>query len=599
MKKLLLIFVFIILIILFYFSENLKEIAAGTAILLFGMFFLEDGFKLLSGGPVEKWLRNSTDSVLKSISFGLVSSTILQSSALVAVITISFLSTGLIGLSSGIGITLGANIGTTTGAWLISFFGLKLKISSFALPLLVFGIILVLQSNRKLKALGNVFAGIGFLFLGIHFTKEGFANYQSSIDLLQFGVPGIWGIIVYTFIGIIVTVVMQSSHASLAIILAALSTNQISYENAIGMTIGANIGSTLTPVLGSLNSNAQGKRLATAHVFFKVITSILILIFITQFIWIVDKVSFYMGLGAKDLIFKLSLFHTLFNLFGVILFIPFVPFLVKVLTKIIKQPVSEDIAQPIYLSKTSLKYPETAIPALIKESRHLFDNAFEIIAHGLNLHRQDILSDKKLKELVPRSTENMQINIDEIYLKKVKLIYSKIVKYATLIQSSNLSEENSVVINKVRVANRYIIEIIKHLRNSQTNISFYSVSDNDNIKNEYNLLRLKIAKVMREIYRTEKVEDLNEQHNKLKRLQKKAKYHDVLINGKLDELIRDKKINSKMATSLMNDSALVARICEKLITIAELLYIESDSILENDELYSEEEISEFFEENAV
>ncbi|MES9937309.1 MAG: Na/Pi symporter, partial [Sedimenticola sp.] len=144
----------------FWISPNFKEISAGVAIFLFGMLFLEEGFKAFTGGLLEKLLRKTTNSTWKSLSFGVISTTIMQSSSLVSVITISFLGAGLIGLAAGIGIIFGANLGTTTGAWLIAGFGLKVKISAYAMPMLVFGIILVFQKSKHLKGFGYILAGL-------------------------------------------------------------------------------------------------------------------------------------------------------------------------------------------------------------------------------------------------------------------------------------------------------------------------------------------------------------------------------------------------------------------------------------------------------
>ncbi len=132
----------------FWVSPNLKTIAAGIAIFLFGMLSLEEGFKAFTGGTLERLLRRTTSTTWKSVLFGIVSTTLMQSSSLVSVITISFLSAGLITLAAGIGIIFGANLGTTTGAWLIAGFGLKVNIAAYAMPLLAFGVILIFQSSR-------------------------------------------------------------------------------------------------------------------------------------------------------------------------------------------------------------------------------------------------------------------------------------------------------------------------------------------------------------------------------------------------------------------------------------------------------------------
>jgi len=178
LRKILLPTIFVILGWGFWVSPDFKTIAAGVSIFLFGMLSLEDGFKAFTGGALEKILKRSTDKLWKSIAFGVVSTSIMQSSSLVSVITISFLSAGLLGLYEGVGIIFGANLGTTTGAWLVAGFGLKVKISAYAMPMLVFGILLIFQKSNTLKGFGYILSGLGFLFLGIHYMKEGFEAYN-------------------------------------------------------------------------------------------------------------------------------------------------------------------------------------------------------------------------------------------------------------------------------------------------------------------------------------------------------------------------------------------------------------------------------------
>ncbi len=145
--------IIIMLLVGFWYSPDFKTIAAGVSIFLFGMYFLERGFNAFTGGMLEKLLAKTTDKLWKSIGFGVVSTTIMQSSSLVSVISISFISAGLIGLSAGIGIIFGANLGTTTGAWMVAAFGLKVKISAYAMPMLVVGLILTFQKSKHVRAL--------------------------------------------------------------------------------------------------------------------------------------------------------------------------------------------------------------------------------------------------------------------------------------------------------------------------------------------------------------------------------------------------------------------------------------------------------------
>ena len=276
------------LVVAFWFSPDAQEIAAGVAIFLFGMIMLEDGFKLFSGGTLERMLERTTGSTPKALLFGVISTTVLQSSSLVSVITISFLSAGLMSLIAGVGIIFGANIGTTTGAWLVAGLGLKVNIASYAMPMIAISIILVFQKPKSLRGIGYALAGLGFLFLGIHHMKEGFEAFRDQIDLLRFALPGLLGLVVYTLLGTAATVIMQSSHATMVLILTALAAGQITYENALALAIGANIGTTITAIIGSLSANFQGKRLALAHLIFNVTTAAVALIFIAPLRDIVD-----------------------------------------------------------------------------------------------------------------------------------------------------------------------------------------------------------------------------------------------------------------------------------------------------------------------
>ena len=567
----------------FFINPTIKEVGAGVAILLFGMIMLEEGFNAFVEGPLQKLLKRMTDKLYKSLGLGFVVTAFLQSSSLISVITISFLSAGLIELYAGIGIIFGANLGTTATAWLVAIFGLKIKVSALAMPMLAFGILFVFQKSKSFKGIGYVLAGLGFFFLGIHFMKQGFDIYQDSINLADFAMPGFWGLIVYTLIGILITLVLQSSSAAMALILTALAVGQITYDNSLALAIGANIGTTITAILGSLNANVAGKRLAGAHLIFNMVTGIIALIFIAQLGQLVNYISFSTGVAANNYTIKLSIFHTIFNLIGVLIMIPFINLLVRFLSRVFveKEKDEEKIEYPVYLNESVLAYPQTALRALMDESKRLFEKAtFEIVSHGLNLHVSDIKGGRKLKEVVEKSKEELEVDIDELYYNKVKIIYSKIIKYATLAQSKfSLSPEAMEAFTRIKLANRNVVETIKGIRGLRKNVSQYMLSDNKYIQKEYDRLRRKVLQVLREIYFTRKDETPEAHLERLERLKEKADKSDVLVDGTLDKLIREQKISSVMATSLANDSDNVADIMKKLIETAELLYINSDTLI--------------------
>ncbi len=567
----------------FWISPDFKEISAGVAIFLFGMLALEEGFKAFSGGTLEKILEKSTDKLYKSIGFGVLATTIMQSSSLVSVLTISFLGAGLIGLAQGIGIVFGANIGTTTGAWLVAGFGLKVKISAYAMPMLVFGVILIFQKAKSLKGIGYILAGLGFLFLGIHYMKDGFEAFKSTIDLAAYGGTGIKYLFIFTGIGIFATVVMQSSHATLVLIITALSVGQISYENALALAIGANVGTTITAILGAMSSNIDGKRLAGAHLIFNITTALIAIVFMHQIMYSVDFVSNAVGIAPDDYTLKLAVFHTIFNVLGVLVMVPFIGKLVIFLEKTLKdkdkkETASFDTAQ--YLNEAVLDWPITAMAAIIRETKHLYSNAFEIITHGLNLKRENIISDMPLEDVLKDSYSKSVIDIDDFYTHRIKGIYGEIIDFSTKAQSQMVPEDIEKLY-QLKLANRDIVEAVKDTKHLQKNLIKYTNSTNEHIKEQYNNIKMGLAELLRNIDIISKMTEEDE----IILLLSKAKVHmqryEILANGTIDNLIRDNLITNEMATSLMNDSTYAYDISKNLIAMAEVIFIEENSDLKN------------------
>lgn len=575
----------IVLAIVLYFNPNFKTIAAGIAILLFGMILLEEGFKVFTKGPLQNMLKKATNKLYKSISVGAFVTALMQSSSLVSVITISFISAGLIDLAGGLGLIFGANIGTTATAWLVAGFGLKVKISALALPMVVFGVIFSFQKKKTLKGIGNVLVGLGFFFLGIHYMKEGFDVFKEYIDLTQYAIPGYWGVIVYTGLGIIITTILQSSSATLALILTALAAGQIEYENALALAIGANVGTTITAVLGSLSSNVAGRRLAGAHLIFNLITGIVALAVIYPLADLVNYLADVFGISQTNYTIKLALFHTIFNVLGVLIMIPFIQTLVRFLTKVIKERVDKDISEPKYLNEAVLNFPGSTISALFKESKYLYKNAiFEIVAHGLNIHKADIRSDLKIKKIIKKSQKDMEVDVEELYYKKMKTIYGEILQYATTAQSElKLSKKQNKAITDIKIANRKMVEIIKDVRELNKNLTVSLHSNNPNLNEVYDSFRKKVSKVLRVIYLFRTEENTEKYAEKLKALKVEAKDNIRLSNNSIDKLIRKNLISAEMASSLFNDYSNVNDMIKKLIEVAELLYDENDSLFENGE----------------
>ena len=566
---------FLVLAYGFAISPEFKTISAGVAIFLFGMLSLEEGFKAFTAGTLEKLLRASTNRLWKSLTFGVLSTSVMQSSSLVSVITITFLSAGLLELTSAIGIIFGANLGTTTGAWLVAGFGLKVNLSSYAMPMLVFGIVLVFQESKNLKGAGYVLAGLGFLFLGIHYMKEGFDTFGQAIDLAEYSMTGYGGVLVFAGIGIVATVIMQSSHATLVLILAALATQQITYENALALAIGSNVGTTVTAIVGSLGSGIDGKRLALAHLIFNVMTGLIAILGIYHLITAVAWVSARLGIAADNYTLQLAVFHTLFNLLGILVMLPLIKRLVALLRKLIPSE-SIEVERPIYLGSASRGLRDVAVEAVRKESIRLYDFAADIIIDGLSIRRDVLESEEKIKRIVKKSTDVVDEDIDDLYERKLKALYGAIVEYVIDSRGGYSDGTLKEEMNSVRQAGQHVIEAVKGVKHLRKNLTRALQSDNDFVKKEYNRLRRLIIKVLRDVETTRVAERGSASVLPLDKIKLEIEEKTGEFSHGLDTLIRDDHIDVQIATSLMNDISYCRDICWDLVEAGAVLFSTSD-----------------------
>ncbi len=559
--------------IAFVLSSAATTVAAGVAIFLFGMLFMEKGFQAFTQGGLRTLLERATQNVARSLGFGLVTTALVQSSSLVTVLAISSLSAGLISLGSGIAIVYGANIGTTTGAWLMATLGMSVKLSAYAMPMIVFGLLFLLQTKPSLRGLGNLLAGIGFIFLGVQYMKDGFSAVSASVDLARYALPGLRGLLVYTGLGILSTVVMQSSHATLMLTITALATGQVTYDNALALAVGSNVGTTVTALLGAISANIAGRRLAAAHVVFNVVTGALALALMGVFKGIVETISDWAHLAPNNWTLRLAVFHSLFNLVGVLLMLPALAPLVKFLQRVLPDPQEqverERDPHPLYLNDSALKLPDTSVAVLFQETEHLFERVFEILAHGINLHREDILYALNPKETVAQSTTVMDIDVLRSYYRGIKTIYSDIIDFAARATAGDMNKDQVRRVYEMRLACRHVAEIIKLLATIRPNLNLYMVSDNEAIKAQYQTIRETIAIALRQLFGVSDAHDREAGHAKLKEMRQALEAQDLLMDGTLDGLVRDGAITSGMATSLMNDNALAIQMVELLIETAD------------------------------
>ena len=575
-----------------YGIADILTLLGSLGLFLYGMKVMSDALMEVAGDKMRNILASMTSNRVFAVFTGFLITAVIQSSSATTLMVVSFVNASLLTLAEAIGVILGAHIGTTITAWLITILGFKVSMSAIALPLVALGFLLTFSKKVKTRHWGQFIVGFAILFIGLQFLKESVPNIKENPEILEWMKSythlGFWSVLLFLAIGTVLTLIVQSSSATMALTLVMCYEGWIPFDMAAAMVLGENIGTTITANLAAIVANFNAKRAARAHFISQTIGVLWMLILLYPILNLIDSFTQSDGISAFDspvaIPVALSTFHTTFNILNTVILIWFVPLIVKIVNWVIPYREDEEVGieQPKYLSDQAMRYPQTAIRALIDESKRLFEGAtFEIIAHGLNLHRSDIKSGEKLKKVVKSSTEDMNIDVDELYYNKVKTIYSQIVKFGALIQSNfTLSTDKTDAVNKVKIANRYIVEAIKDVEDLQENVAQYMVSDNEHMQKEYNRLRKKVSKVLREIHLTQ-IDSHPENHlEKLERLKEKIRQNDVMKDGTLDNLIRKNLVTSEMATSLANDSAIVVDISKRLIEVAELLYIDSDTLLD-------------------
>lgn len=561
-------------------------------VFLYGMKVMSDALLLLAGDKLRKILATMTSNRFFGIFTGFLITSVIQSSSATTLMVVSFSNAGLLTLTESIGVIMGANIGTTVTAWIIAILGFKVSMSTVALPLVGLGFGLTFAKGKTYNNLGNFIVGFALLFIGLQFLKDAMPDINSNPELLsvlsKYTDLGYLSVFIFLCIGTVLTVVVQSSSATMALTLIMTAQGWIPFHLAAAMVLGENIGTTITANLAAIVGNFKAKQTARAHLIFNAIGVVWMLILFYPFLRFVEWLSLQIGsespyLSAAAIPVAISVYHTTFNLANTFLLVWFVRPIGNLVEFFIPEKIEMDqkIDEPRFLTKDSLKYPETAILTLTKESKYLYKNTiFEIVAHALNIHRADIKSDLKIKKIIKESNVHFEADVSELYAVRVKNIYGEVIKYSSKAQSDlNLTEEQNDRITELKIANRKMVEIIKDVGELSRNVGLYLNSDNKFIKKEYDKLRKRVVKVLRVVHLFETAEDPPLFHEKLKALKLNAKKNFQLGNASIDKLIRKDLITVDMASSLFNDYENVNSIIDNLINVADLLYAQQDFLL--------------------
>ena len=407
---------------------NVLSLLGSLAMFLYGMKIMSEGLEKLAGDQLRNILSAMTQNRFAGVLTGIVVTALIQSSSATTVMVVSFVNAGLMTLGQSIGVIMGANIGTTVTAWIISAIGFKVDIAAFAIPLLAVGMPLIFSGKSKRKSLGEFIFGFSFLFMGLSFL-------QSSANSLDIGgavasmlshIPcdSFFTIILFVIVGCLVTMLVQASAATMAITLMLFDMHipGFGFEQAAALAMGQNIGTTITAFMASLTANTQAKRAGLAHMFFNVFGVVVVLLVFypacNAVSWFVTDV---MGVQNNDL-YKLSAFHTAFNVVNTCLLIGFVKQIEQFVCKVLPMKEQDEEYRLRYISSGMLSTAELSLLEAKKEIQNFgcrVQKMFGFISDLLVMEKDEDFNKLYSRiEKYERITDDMEVEIAK-YLQRV------------------------------------------------------------------------------------------------------------------------------------------------------------------------------------
>lgn len=439
---------------------------------IYGMKVMSEGIQKTAGSKLRDILRSMTKNRYLGVFTGFLITCLVQSSSATTVMVVSFANAGLLSLVESISVIMGANIGTTITAWLIAIFGFKFKISTFALPIIAIGFPLMFAKKATLRSLAEVLIGFALLFLGLDALKNAVPDLDQNPEVLEFLANftgyGILTTMFFVLMGTIITIIVQSSSAAMALTLTLLFNEVITFEIAAAMVLGENIGTTITANLAAIVANVHAKRAARAHLIFNIIGVLwLVLIFpffldLIGYLW--KPIQLFLANTFPDIDksqseLKLSLFHSVFNIINTLLMIGFIPLIARTVTKLVPSKGMEDESYHLeYIGNASMVNTEASILEAKKE----------IMKFGRLVSKMTAFVPDLLVETDKKSFQKTLDRIEK-YEEITDNIESEIGSYLAKVSEGELNETNSLQI-RVMLSIASDLETIGDINNSMAKI---------------------------------------------------------------------------------------------------------------------------------
>lgn len=455
---------------------QILTLLGALAMFLYGMNQMSSGIQKAAGNRLRSLLGAMTSNPFKGVLTGLGITAVIQSSSATTVLVVSFVSAGLLTLREAIGVIMGANIGTTVTAWIISLLGFKFDIASLSIPLFLLGFLLSQSKKDKHHNIGEFVLGFSLLFLGLSLIKSSVPDLKSTPEVLAFIQNwtsfGFGSVIIFVIFGTVLTLVLQSSSATMAITLIMLNQGWIPFEMGAAMVLGENIGTTITANVAAAMGNVNAKRTALTHTFFNVFGVIWALLLFKPFIGLDKMVTGWVG--EFNPLVGLSMFHTLFNLINTMILIWFTPVLERIVVRILPEKKTEEKETHEhleYISAGPVATPELGASLALRETLHFAEvssREVDIIEDAVrNLNSPDFDSSRSRLEKYEMISDNMEKEIaaflsrlteDEVSVPTSRMIKS-LYRIASELESLGDSGECiSRILNRLRLSEAKLSE---------------------------------------------------------------------------------------------------------------------------------------------
>ncbi|MDZ7642033.1 MAG: Na/Pi symporter [Desulfurivibrio sp.] len=513
---------------------DIWRLLAGLGIFLFGMFMLEESIKLLAGRAFKRLIRRCTGSRLRGIFSGMISTAILQSSTAVSLMVLAFVGAGMMSLVNAVAVMNGAMVGTTMTAWIVALFGFKVEISSFALPIIALGglgLVLLSRSPRYVN-ISKLLVAFGLLFHGLDFMKGSVEELAATIDIAALPAPGLW---VYALAGLLFTAIMQSSSVTIAITLTLLYNGVVDFNAAAAMVVGANVGTTVTVLLGSLGGAPIKKQAAVSQLAFTAGTALVTFLLLPLLLHLVLEI---LGFAARPVL-GLAFFHTMFNLLGVAIFYHLLPPLTAGVRRLIPDPERLHLAR--YINNTTPEVPEAAVEALRKETINQAKWSLDFI--------------RLLYRLDSGSPDRQPLAYSDL-----ERLHAKIFTFYARIQAYEVEEAEARRAEPYIRASRSIMNAVKNLYEQNHELEEYHYEESKFMQEAGRHFRQRLH-IIAEVVEQIAVEPDHDHHELLNRVFSRVEEADRDFIRACAEAVASRRIHQQDVTRLLMSNRLFTQSC--------------------------------------